>query len=105
MEPEIWVAIILQLGALAGIIIQGRTNARKTSAIAKQVYPNSGSSLADAVNRSEANSREAKESSAEALRLAEDAATRSRNIGRRIDNVSKDIGSINERLSAHLDGR
>lgn len=98
VTDAIWVAIIIQMGGITAIIVQGRTNSRKTAAIAKQVYPNSGSSMADAVNRSEANS-------AEAMRLAEEAATRSAAVNRRLDRVSKDIGQINTRLDNHLDGR
>ncbi len=98
VSDAIWVAIIVQLGGIAVIIVQGRSNSRKTAAITKQVYPNGGSSLADAVNRSE-------ENSAEAMRLAEEAATRSKALTKRIDRVSEDIGQINQRLDDHLDGR
>jgi hypothetical protein len=98
VDTAIWVAIIMNLGGLATVIVQGRVNARKTSAVVKQVYPNGGSSMADAVNRAAANSAEAK-------RLAEEAATRAAAADERIDGVSKDIGAMKKRLDAHLDGR
>lgn len=98
MSDAIWVALIANTFGILAIIVQGRTNSRKTAAIAKQVYPNSGSSMADAVNRSEANS-------AEAMRLAHEAANEAVSLSLRVDRVSKDVGLIKRRLDNHLDGR
>lgn len=87
----------MQTGGIAAIYVQGRVEARKTAAVVKQVHPNGGSSMADAVNRSAANS-------AEAVRLAQVAAETAANVEIRVDRMSTKVGNLDKRLSKHIDG-
>lgn len=89
----------------AGGIIVSVIGLYATRRVSKQVHTNGGSSMRDAINRTETAATEARDNAAAALEEAKAARSESKKATARIDRVSKDIGNLTTRFDDHVDGR